>query len=302
MLFGFAFALAVLARYVALWLIPVFVAYLLLKHKNLNFLKEKAVIISIIIFLATLSPWLYYGLVEYGNPFGPLLHAQQSPYYWGLHQEWYYYFELFPQMFSAVMFLFFIGFYFMVRRFDIKKYNSLIVLSWFAIIFLFSAFVLPHQEERYLLPLVPALCMIAGNGLDKMKKHKNEIFVAVMLLTFATSSAILYGYYYDSNNTKAECYVKSLSFVNGLEDNLLIFTNDSPIFYYYTLRENHFLPKDYENMIYLIDNFYGGRTVYYFWHENDGIEELKNEIEKNSYEIIFECPQPESMMKIYKIR
>jgi len=54
-LFGIFLALALLSRYTALWIIPVFFIYLLIKNKSFKFLKERNLWISILAFFITLT-------------------------------------------------------------------------------------------------------------------------------------------------------------------------------------------------------------------------------------------------------
>ena len=92
-LFGIFLALALLSRYTALWIMPIFLLYFLARDKSLKFLKDKYLWYSILAFFITLIPWFIYGIFEYNNPIGAFIHGAKASAYWGGLQSWYFFFN-----------------------------------------------------------------------------------------------------------------------------------------------------------------------------------------------------------------
>ncbi|NOZ81550.1 MAG: hypothetical protein GXO63_00115 [Candidatus Micrarchaeota archaeon] len=268
---GFSTALAFLARYVSILLFAIYILYFLARYRTI----PKTFVTTIGVFLLTISPWIYYGLSEYGSPIGPLIHAIKAAPHWGGVQPWYYYFFLFPQVFSVTFLLALLG----LRRIKFSPPN-LIILLWVSIMFVF-AISLQHKEERYLLPMVPAVMVLAALG-TQGKKH---IFIPTVLVSFVTSAFLLHGYAFSAD----ECLKDALNFLKGVEENAIVFTDQSPVVFHYTHRKTKFLPKSYSDMLL-------NEPAYYLSIGSDGRDDLRKKAEETG-ELVFSCGD----VKIYSL-
>lgn len=282
--------LSILARYTAIWIPLVFLVYLILKNRNLKFLKDKYTILSIVAFFLVLSPWFWYGYVAYKTPLGPLLHSQRASSYWGGVQPWYFFFEYFPAMFSIATIFFIIGLFIMIKNLKLRG-GSLLVILWFLSIFLFSSFLLPHKEDRFLLPLTPALCIIAGFGVERIKKYKNLIFVSAVLIAAASASAHMLYTAKISYTESASCFLKANDFIKTLEQDSVIFTDSSPLVYYYIHRETKFIPQDLKALKSL-------EKTYLLQTDYNKDKDFEKELNAT---IIFRCPEGGNLAAVLKL-
>lgn len=284
---GIFTGLAILARYVAILLLPIFLIYILWRKKTQLF-KDKETLIAIFLGIVTISPLFFYSYNEYGNPLGAIIHASIAAAYFGGVQPWYYYFNFFPQMFSVLAFLLPIGLIFMFKEF---KSSYLIVLIWFFGFLLFSIFLLSHKEDRFLLLLTPPLAIMSAYPLQKInyifRKVKLEqiIFILIFLILLFSDIVMFLRnaeIFYTKEN---DCYLQGIEFLKTTESNATIFTDSSPIVYYYTHRKTLFIQNFKE-----IDN------SYVFVNSYDGTIDKKFD-----FPIVFKCPTDGSLSQIYKI-
>ncbi|MEK6846580.1 MAG: glycosyltransferase family 39 protein, partial [Nanoarchaeota archaeon] len=121
--FGFVFALALLARYTTLWLLPVFLFYFIIRYKSLRFLKDRYLWLAAALFILTLSPWLIYGFVTYNNPIGAFVHGGIAASYWGGNQPTHFFFARAFDNFSFIAFVFLFSLvYIFIKR--LYRYNQ----------------------------------------------------------------------------------------------------------------------------------------------------------------------------------
>ncbi len=298
---GIASAFSILARYTAIWLPAIFFAYLLIRDRNLKFLRDKELWHSAAIFFLVLAPWLLYSYSEYGTPLGALLHGSRSINYWGGSQPWYYLFYYFPQMFSAAAPLLVLGIIFFakgLRNFNMKGAGNralLLNLLWFFSILLFTSFLLPHKEDRFLLPLAPPLAIVSALAIDRLKKYKKHAFAAASLIILASSSLQIYDTAKVSYTPQAECFLKAADFLKTTSRSSLILSDSSPIIYHYSHRETSFLPESFNSLEPILEK--KDRDVYFLW---SAYENGRDFPENTDYTVAFKCPDDGSLAKIYK--
>ena len=170
LLFGLFLALALLARYTTLWVIPIFLIYFLIRDKSLVFIKDKYLWGAIGIFFLTLVPWFIYGMFEYNNIFGAFIHGVKAAAYWGGVQPWYFFFSN-GWIFSIVGIIFVFSLVYILYKKEFIKKEVYLLLIWI-FFFLGMAMIVPHKERRFILPIVPAVCLLSGFFINKIKKHK----------------------------------------------------------------------------------------------------------------------------------
>jgi 4-amino-4-deoxy-L-arabinose transferase-like glycosyltransferase len=306
LLFGFFLALSILARYTILWIVLVFPIYLIWKNRSFSFLKDKYLWLSIGLFLITLLPLFVYGVANYGNPLGALIHGASAASYWGGAQPWYFFVQNSFWMFSILPLVFLASLFLIVNK-KIRKNSALVfLLLWFFIFFVFTS-AMPHKEDRFLLPLVPPFVIVSALFMSNLRKNRNLILVFIML-ALIFSLVIQFFYLYDmSYNQTNECFLEANKFLKNTPNNSVVITEESPIVYYYSKTETHFYPSQFsiDSLRYLIDNNYKNRPVYILFTEYDmPLSDLKNwEMRKVldlNFEIVYRCPENGTSSLIYR--
>ena len=180
-LFGLFLAISILTRYTAMWMIPIFFLYFILKNKSLKFLKDKYLWYAIGIFFLVLTPWFIYGIVYYNNPLGGFIHGFKASTYYGGVQSWNYFIVNSWRIFSIVGVLFISSLFFITfkRLFFKREVYFLLIIAIFTSI---MAMVMPHKEDRYILLSLPAISLISGFFINKIKNYKNIIFIIICMV------------------------------------------------------------------------------------------------------------------------
>ncbi len=298
---GAVTALAVLSRYVSILLLPIFFVFLLVKERNINFIKSKSFLLMLLSFLLVLLPWLVYGYYEYSNPLGWFLHSGTSAGYWGVFKSWHEILPYFPAMFSIAIFLAVFGMAKLIKNYSKEK--NILFLIWFFIFLVFSLFMLPYKEERYFMQITPPLAVMAAIGVDfiskKFKARNAERIILCFSIMLLVASVAL-GFYNTAskvNTLKDGCFLNATDFLKNAENNALVFTDNSPIIYFYTHKETHFQADSYERMKTLIKENYLNKAVYYLWEHSN-----KDIVNETDNKIVFACPPENSTIRIYKIK
>jgi 4-amino-4-deoxy-L-arabinose transferase-like glycosyltransferase len=302
-LFGVFLALALLSRYTALWIIPIFFLYFLFRNKSLKFLKDKHLWYAILAFLGTLIPWFIYGLLEYGNPLGTFIHGMKASTYWGGIQPWHFFFDYWLQMFSIVGIIFVIALIYIFYKKKFFKKEIYLLLIWFAF-FLGMAICMPHKEDRFVLAIIPAMALISGYLLDKIKKYKKQIIFIVVGILILSLCLNFYTTYKIYHNTNTDCFEQVGQKLKTIEGNYLIVSENPPLFRYYTQQENSYYPdKLSEETIEGLTKSTVKKVYFVFTKFNSGFETEKwqnlNKIMKEDYNLIFECSKDKEVNWIY---
>ncbi len=304
-LFGFFLALALLSRYTALWIMPVFLLYFLARDKSFKFFKDKYLWYAILAFFLTLIPWFIYGAFEYNNPIGPFIHGAKASVYWGGLQSWHFFFDYWWQMFSIVGIIFVVGLIYILYKRDFLKKEIYLLLIWFAF-FLGMAVYMPHKETRFILVIVPTIALISGYFIDKIKKYKKLILMGIIVISLFSLSFQFYTTYNNSYTDTNKCFLEGSKFLEN-QENALIVTDESSSIYYYTKQSTSFYPNpwSYESLKSLIENYHSEKNSFVFFIDfdmplNDGEHiKIKKDLDEN-LEKVFECSIGEGLNVIYK--
>lgn len=303
--FGIFFALAILTRYTTLWIALIFPIYFLIRDKSLKFLKNKSLWYSILAFFIVLIPWFIYGYFTYGNPLGAFIHGMQGASV-GPPQAWYFFFVNSFEMFSILSLIFLASIIFAIYKNKLGNKKILFLFLWF-FLFLGFAMFLPYKEIRFLLPIVPALCLLSGFFIDKIKKYKKIILISLIFILILSNIFLFYDYYNKYHTETNKCFLEANNFLKNLDNDILVITEASPLIYYYTKKETHFYPVPWglESLNRLVEENYNNREVYIFFTEYDmPISDEKHiRIKKdldNSFEKVFECGKEGGLSVVYK--
>jgi 4-amino-4-deoxy-L-arabinose transferase-like glycosyltransferase len=303
-LFGLFFGLSLLARYTTMWLAPVFPFYFLFRNESIKFLKDKYLWFTIGLFLIILIPWFIYGFVYYNNPLGSFIHGFKAANYYGGIQAWGYFFENSWRIFSVTEILFIFSLLFVFLKKEYLKKEVSLLLIW-VIFFGAMTMIMPHKEDRYILIVVPAICLLSGLFISKIGRYKNIIFVFIcLILLFSNWDAFKLGYEISKDKTNI-CFSEGNKFLAGnfIEGDSLVMTNQSPIVHYYTNKRIIFYPDvlKIDSIRNLIDSNYRDETVYILFTNFDMPKEndLKNELD-NNFEKVFECSKTPGYSAVYK--
>jgi len=305
-LFGLFLALSLLSRYTTLWIIPIFLIYFLIRDKSFKFLFDTYIWKAILVFMVTLLPWFIYGFVFYQNPLGGFVHGFKASAYWGGIQPWTYFIDNSWFIFSIIGWLFLASLFYIFYKKDYIKKEIYLLLIWFIFFYLIVT-AMPHKEERFITPIIPAICLLSAFFVDKQKNHKKVILIIVCILLINS----FYGLYKlgikESRNTVNRCfYAGNIFMAREIPvDNSLIITNKDPIVHYYTKRDTIVYPISWNLKLFrnLIETKYKDKLVYLYFSNYDmdmpGL--IKDDLDKN-FEKIYECSIEIGYSAVYKYK
>ena len=302
-LFGVFLALALLSRYTALWIVPIFFLYFLARDKSLKFLKDKHLWYSILAFFGILIPWFIYGIFEYNNPLGAFIHGAKASAYWGGLQSWHFFFDYWWQMFSIVGIIFVIALIYILYKKEFFKKEVYLLLIWFAF-FLGMAIYMPHKEDRFILAIVPTIALISGYFIDKLKRYKKQIIIVIIGVLLLSLCLNFYSTYKTYHNTNTDCFEQVGKELKTIQGNFLIVSENPPLFRYYAQQESAYYPDNLnEKTLKEIANSTDKEVYFVFTRFNSGFETEKwqnlNKIMKEDYNLGFECSKDKEVNWIY---
>ena len=320
-LFGLSCALAFYSRYSFIWFIPVFFLSLLFKDRNLKFLEDKHLWISIIIFFVFVGPWFIYNYFEYGSLLGFLFQSKQALARWGVDSLFNYYKDVKENIIILLPFVF-LGLFYKANNNKNNKKNSVDKINkinknklnnnnnnnkdinghteknaksfwilWFIIISLFLIF-LDNKEGRYLLPLLPSICVLASLGLNNIKIRKySYYFLLVIILFFVVVNFFIFLNAFQEFQYKDEnCFFKTMNYLKNSDANYVITEHFSPS-YFYTSKPS-IRADNYTSIEYLLKNVYQNDTIFYYYVDGDWFNLKKEELKTENF-LIYSCEDQE---------
>lgn len=222
LVFGLKFG----SELLSLAILQLFVAYLfekrsgifaglsfLSRYSNINFLilliaqrNAKKIILSIILLLIIVSPWLYFNYIKTADPFTSIRESYLLNVVFRQLDGYVNEFNLFDVLF-AFNFLLPLAILGLFQKKDSKDY----LLLAFFVIAVVSYVLIPFKEERYLFPITLPAAYFAAKGAEKLGKEKIvsafvvlSLVLLFMLLPLAKNEPT---YFYQS--VKSECMVQS---------------------------------------------------------------------------------------------
>ena len=163
---------------------------------------------------------------------------------------------------------------------------------------------MPHKEERFIMPIIPALCIISGFFISRLKKYKDIIFGLICIVLLISLYGMFKIEYKNSYSGVNLCFSDGNEFLanDSISKNSLVVTNQLPIVHYYTQKEVRLYPalwnlKALENVL---DSDQRNKKIYFFYSNYD----MKNVAIKkdldNNFKKVFECSKGEGYSAIYE--
>jgi 4-amino-4-deoxy-L-arabinose transferase-like glycosyltransferase len=281
-LFGGFLGLAFLSRYSLIWFFPIFFVYLLIRNKNVNFLAGKYFWMSCVSFSIIVLPWFIYNYFQYGSFLGFLSQANEATLRWGV-QSFSFYISYFINNFFVFIPLLIIGLWGLFNR-EYKK-PIIFMLLWFFIIFL-SLSIMGHKEERYFLPVIPALCILSGLGIYNFKRYWSVAMVVVLVILLYLNLFIFLNAYSAYNSLENKCFFSAMDFLKNSDASSIVTEHFSPV-YFYTLK-NNIRVDNYTRIESIILTSYKNENVYYYYVDGDWFN-LVSENPKLAEKKLYEC-------------
>lgn len=258
--FGFLTAITFLVRFFhGLFVIPVCVFYLFIKNK-LKIILSKEIFISALIFLITLTPYLYNNYLTYGNPFHSVLESGVNVTL--LPQEnlpYKIYITQLPSITGILLPFSILGFWT-----AIKRKNKAGIWLFISLLFLyFVMFLIPVRHIRYVFYTTVMFSIISAYFVCEIKNKKIFWFLLITILLINLIGSI-YVFNYFLNYPK---HVESKEASLFVEKNCTqpILTNAGAFVNYYTNfeiissnKENFYKYKDKVSCI--VYSYYEGRN------------------------------------------
>lgn len=302
-LFGLFLALSLLSRYTALWIMPIFLLYFLIKYKSLRFLKDKYLWYAVIIFFLALTPWFIYGIIYYHNPIGSFMHGMKASSYWGGIQPWNFFFSSWWQMFSIAGFIFIFGLLSIIHKKEYLRKEIYLLLIWF-IFFLGMIIYMPHKEDRFIIPIIPSLVILSAFFINKIKEYKRLLIAVILLILIFSTCSNFYNTYKLYHSTNTECFEQIGMKLKEIKGNFMVVSENPPLFRYYVKQENAYYPNPLNNKTIKELETSKDKPVYFvFARFNSGLETEKwqklKQIMKENYNLVFECSKDAEVNFIY---
>jgi 4-amino-4-deoxy-L-arabinose transferase-like glycosyltransferase len=198
-LVGVFLALGFLTRVIAALIVLIILIFLLLTER-VKFLKNKHIWVSIGLIFVVVLPYLLWSHSYYGNAFAFLQNyistsGQRStdPFAWYVFG----FFKWFTEwLFFIIFFIGIITLYKLVLGFDLVLKNKekrlksdLFIVIWIIVTIIYFVFVQKAAEDRWLIPMAPALFFLIGKGfiwiyVQIKKQNKILALVIIILLLF----------------------------------------------------------------------------------------------------------------------
>lgn len=280
-MFGIFFGLSFLARYVAVWFMIIFFLALLIKNRNLKFIVDKRLWIGVLAFFIITSIWFIFNYFSYHSVIGFIQHVSETTNRWAAPGFWFY-FKTISNDFIILLPLFLLGIFYRTE----KKYEKYFFILWFFVILIMLLFT-SNKEQRYLLPLVPAFCVISSIGLFKLGKYRDLFFAIVIMLFLLLVLGMIKTAYISFNSEEQQCFFDTMNFIKQSPASKVITEHFSPV-YFYTFKDN--IRIDNYTLMNSVLEEYENETIYYYYVDGDWFN-LVNENPKLNNSLIYSCNQ-----------
>ena len=165
---------------------------------------------------------------------------------------------------------------------------------------------MPHKEERFIMPIIPAVCLISGFFIHTFKKYKKIIFGSICVILVISLCNTFKIEYEDLHLGSNLCFSDGNNFLasDSIDRNSLIVTNQLPIVHFYTQKEVHLYPEPWNlnalrNVVDL--NYKNGGVYIYFSNYGMTDSKIKSDL-SNNFKKVFECSKGNGYSAIYEYK
>lgn len=166
---------------------------------------------------------------------------------------------------------------------------------------------MPHKEDRFIMPIIPAMCLLSGlfiSQLGKVKKVALGLVFIVLIISFYHSFEI------ETRNSKdltVACFIDGNKFLSSgyVNKNSLVVTNQDPITHYYTKKDILIYPEPWN--LDLFKKTLGLKTkydnIYIFFANYDMVmnSRVKTDLD-NNFNKVFECQKDYGYSTVYQYK
>ncbi len=256
-LIGVFIALAFMTKLIAGLFGIIFLVYILIIDK-FKFLKNKHLWISLILMFLLLLPYFIWQINEFGKPTAFLAgsHVTSDPggitsykpvgWYILKHIPWMLNTTLLILMFIGILTLYtlFLSLDLVIKNKNKESYNDLFIFIWILITLIYFIFLERDAEDRWLLPIMLPLLVIAGKGLifvyDSIKKYEKKVAISVFIILILVSFYFQIDRASEIINAKKDSYKEvkeaSLWIKENSKENDVIFSKSVTQMTYYSRR------------------------------------------------------------------
>ncbi len=235
-------ALAILAHYQEAVLFVIYAVILFTKTKKQisNLFFSKTFLLAILVFVATLFPWLIFSFESYGSIFGAVQDSLSQ-----ITTNTFFYapadFYLRNISFLGLPIIFFVPALFFYKKFGEKEK---VILISAIVIFLIFSFAISRKEERYLLPFSPIFYIFSAVGFSKLEKLLNRKYFKLVAIAFALPGLVV-GVAAIQFNYQAGLQIKQAAiFLEQFPDKYVVAEN-YPVINYVSGKDVFPFPSDY---------------------------------------------------------
>ena len=192
--------------------------------------------------------------------------------------------------------------FFMIKKEFIRK-EIYLILIWF-FFFLGMAIFMPHKEDRFLLGIIPAISLISGYFISKIKRYQKVIILLILLVLVFSVVNNFYTNYSTYHNTNTECFNEVVSELQNLPGTFMMISENPPLFRDSIKQESSYYPDNLnEETIKKMGGLEKGKVYFIFTKFNSGFETEKwkniKEIMNSNYNLEFECSKDSEVNWIY---
>ena len=124
------------------------------------------------------------------------------------------------------------------------RYKQIYFLLLWVFIFFGFAMLMPHKEDRFILPAAPAIALVAAFYLSRART-KRWITIGVTILVFAHSAIILsISANNNYNNVNINCFLQTTDYLKQQKMPYVTVSENPLMIRYYTRGESAYYPDD----------------------------------------------------------
>jgi 4-amino-4-deoxy-L-arabinose transferase-like glycosyltransferase len=288
--------LSFLTKYFGMFLWIFYLLYILFR-KKLELIFEKETWVGVLLFLLTISPWAFLGVINYKNPVGGMIENIEI-FSSASHQPFHFFFINAHLMFGFSILLVPIALYFFSK--EKNKPGILLLISTIVPLLIFSF--AHHKEARYLISFAPSFAVSMAYVIKRMKKKTRTL--AILLVIFFILQGFFTGYnrIYENKDSSLALKLGALFLRNLTKPDEFVMSESYPYINYYAERISIRPPRNKETFYNYLKK-YNITYVLVYVFEPGNPDYLLEELNTNKFEEISWFSQwNQKAVVIYKVR